>query len=173
MVLTDAEILEMFDRKKVDVFQEQGGVDGFANELKVDLKTGLSEEEKNEDFQTRKAKYGLNILPDPPKQSWCSMFLETFSDLMLKILIAAAIVSLILTSIFTDRSFEHYIETISIIVAVLLVSIVQTQVNYAQQASFLEINKLKNSYEVNVIRCGHEEQIKSTEVLKGDILSLS
>ena len=172
MTLSDAEILDMFDRKKVDVYQEQGGVEGFAKELEVDLKIGLSEEEKADNFQKRKDKYGLNILPDPPKQSWCSMFLDTFKDLMLKILIAAAVVSLILTSIFTDRSFEHYIETISIFIAVLLVSIVQTQVNYAQQASFLEINKLKNSYEVNVIRCGHEEQIKSTEVLKGDILSL-
>ena len=170
--LSNEEILEMFNRRDIDVYNNMGKVNGFAQELAVDLSIGLSDEEKASNFQERKAKYGLNVLPDPPKQSWCGMFLETFSDLMLRILIVAAVLSLILTSIFTDRTFEEYIETISIFIAVLLVSCVQTQVNYAQQASFLEINKLKNSYECNVIRGGHEEQIKSTEVLKGDILSL-
>jgi Ca2+-transporting ATPase len=38
--------------------------------------------------------------------------------------------------------------------------------------AFLAINKLKNEFNVNVIRCGAETQICSTEVLVGDILSL-
>jgi Ca2+-transporting ATPase len=156
----------------MDLYNGQGGVEGFARQLEVDLKVGLTEEEEKDGFKDRIEKYGRNILPDPPAESWCSMFLNCFKDLMLQILLVAAVVSLILTSVFSSRSFEEYIETISIFIAVLLVSIVQTQVDYAQQASFLEINKLKNSYEVNVIRNGHEVQIKSTDVLKGDILSL-
>jgi Ca2+-transporting ATPase len=80
--------------------------------------------------------------------------------------------SIILTSIFSKRTFGDYIETVSIFIAVLIVSIVQTQTEYAQQKSFREINKLKNAFEVNVLRGGLEVQIKSTEVLKGDILVL-
>ena len=170
--LTDEQILEMFDRKNMDLYNSQGGVEGFARQLEVDLKVGLTEDEEKDGFKNRIAKWGRNILPDPPAETWCSMFIDCFKDLMLEILLVAAVVSLILTAIFDNDSAENFIETISIFVAVLIVSVVQTQVDYAQQASFLEINKLKNSYEVNVIRNGHEVQIKSTEVLKGDILSL-
>ena len=172
--LSNEEILEMFDRKNMEMYNGQGGVEGFARQLEVDLETGLGEDEAADGYKNRKEKWGLNVLPDPPKESWCSMFIGTFEDLMLQILLVAAVVSLILTAAIpeTRNGVEHYIETISIFIAVLIVSVVQTQVDYSQQASFLEINKLKNSYDVNVIRQGHEVQIKSTEVLRGDILSL-
>lgn len=172
MSYTDAEILHMFDRSDMSMYQSAGGVKGFAKHLEVDLSTGLSEEEEKENYSTRISKYGLNVLPNPPTDSWCKMFLETFKDLMLQILIGSAILSVILITVFEERVFENYIETISIFVAVLLVAVVQAQTNYAQQQSFIEINKLKNSFEVTVLRQGREKQIKSTEVLKGDILCL-
>ena len=155
----------------MDAYNECGGISGFLSAFKTDAETGI----RGSDHEERRQKYGTNVLPDPPKKTWCRLFLECFQDLMLKILLISALVSLILTSAFPPdgkRSFSDYIDTISIFAAVLIVSIVQAQTNYSQQKAFLEINKLKNEFNVNVIRCGEETQILNTEVLVGDVLSL-
>ncbi|OHT02030.1 calcium motive P-type ATPase [Tritrichomonas foetus] len=172
-------ILETFERcgseNASERFREMGGLDPYVRTFNVDLETGLSAEEKRSNFEQRRQKWGINVLPDPPKESWCHMFIMCFEDLMLKILIISAILSVILTSVFPpgDKAkAEDFIDTISIFVAVFLVAIVQTQTNYAQQKSFMEINKLKNEYHVSVIRCGEETQITNTELLVGDILTL-
>ncbi|EAY14641.1 calcium-translocating P-type ATPase, PMCA-type family protein [Trichomonas vaginalis G3] len=169
------EVLEMFDRRDLDAYNAKGKVQGFADALKVNLEVGLTDEEKATGFSERIAKYGRNVLPDPPTESWCHMFLGCFTDLMLIILLCSAVLSLILEGAITypkEKDWTVFIEPVSIFIAVLIVATVQTQVDYSQQQSFLEINKLKNNYDVTVIRNGHEEQIQSTEVLMGDILSL-
>jgi len=173
MVLTNEQILEMIDRGNMGLYTENGGVEGFARELNVQLEVGIADSEAADNYAERIEKYGRNVLPDPPQESWWSMFCDTFEDLMLKILLFAAFLSIILEAIFAEGfHFEDYIETISIFIAVLLVASVQATTNYSQQQSFLEINKLKNSYACTVFRGGHEIQILSTEVLKGDILCL-
>ncbi|EAY12614.1 calcium motive P-type ATPase, putative [Trichomonas vaginalis G3] len=173
-MLSYDEVLDMFDRRNLEAYNKMGKVKGFAEALEVDLETGLTDDEAKTGFEKRIEKYGRNILPDPPTESWCHMYIMCFTDLMLIILLAAAVVSLILECVFSykDEGASVLIEPLSIFAAVLIVSLVQTQVDYSQQQSFLEINKLKNSYEVNVIRGGHEVQILSTEVMMGDILSL-
>lgn len=175
MSVTSQQIISLFERSNLEGLQQLGGVEGLANAFNTDLKTGLPDSEKPSNYQARRQKYGVNILPDPPKQSWCSMFLDCFRDLMLKILLISAVLSLILTSIFPPGGklkFTDYIDTISIFVAVLIVSIVQTQTNYSQQKAFLEINKLKNEFNVTVIRGGVEQQILNTELLVGDLINL-
>lgn len=173
MSITPDQIISLFERSNVEGLQQLGGVEGLAEDFNTDIKNGLSESEKVNNYQERRQKYGVNVLPDPPKQSWCSMFLDCFRDLMLKILLVSAILSLILTSVFPPDGklkFADYIDTISIFVAVLIVSIVQTQTNYSQQNAFLEINKLKNEFSVTVIRCGVEQQILNIDLLVGDII---
>ena len=175
MSITSQQIISLFERSNVEGLQQLGGVEGLANAFSTDLKTGIPDSEKPSNYQARRQKYGVNVLPDPPKQSWCSMFLDCFRDLMLKILLISAILSLILTSIFPPggkHKFSDYIDTISIFVAVLIVSIVQTQTNYSQQKAFLEINKLKNEFKVTAIRGGVEQQVLNTELLVGDLVVL-
>ena len=161
----------MFERSSMDAYNECGGISGFLSAFKTDAETGI----RGSDHEERRQKYGTNVLPDPPKKTWCRLFLECFQDLMLKILLISALVSLILTSAFPPdgkRSFSDYIDVISIFAAVLIVSIVQAQTNYSQQKAFLEINKLKNEFNVNVIRDGNESQILNTEILVGDVVCL-
>jgi len=171
-MLSNEVILQMFDRRDMEILNSQGGVQGFATNLGVNLDIGIDDREKEDGYWDRINKYGQNILPDPPTKSWCEMFGDAYQDLMIKILLIAALFSLILTILVNHDHFQEYIEPLSIFLAVLIVSTVQAHTNYSQQKAFLEINKLKNSYDVNVIRGGKEIQIKSTEVLKGDILSL-
>lgn len=177
--ITKESILEVFERCGSEnagkLFAEGGGLEPYVQAFETDIETGLSQIEKDNNFEDRRNKWGINILPDPPKESWCHMFISCFEDLMLKILLVSAVISIILTSVFPPgdkRKVEDYIDTISIFIAVLLVSLVQTQTNYSQQKAFMEINKLKNEFNVSVIRCGEETQILNTEVLVGDILTL-
>lgn len=173
--ITIESILETFERSSSDEvikkFHDNGGIKPYLKLFECSKTNGLKDTE--EYIQRRREEWGENKLPPPPQESWCSMFLATFEDLMLKILLISAVVSLILTSCFPPndkRSIEDYIDTISIFIAVLIVSIVQATTNYSQQKSFLEINKLKNEYPVSVIRGGVEKQIMNTEVVAGDIL---
>jgi Ca2+-transporting ATPase len=180
--ITIASIMNIFERSGSEGagkrFQEAGGIEPYARAFGTDLRNGLSQSERDSGYEERKAKWGINLLPDPPKTTWCEFFIGSFEDLMLRILLACALLSLILTIAFPEGGSSHrgeitnYIDTISIFVAVFLVAIVQTQTNYAQQQAFTEINKLKNEFKVNVIRQGEEMQVFSTEVLVGDILSL-
>jgi len=176
MPVTTSDIIKLFERSELEEYERLGGLDGFAKDFETNLKTGLPQSEADEHYATRRAKYGLNILPDPPKESWCSMFIGCFQDLMLIILLVSAVVSLILTSIWPEGGgkpkIEDYIDTISIFVAVLIVSLVQTQTDYSQQKQFLQISKLKNEFDITVIRQGQESQIPNTELLVGDILYL-
>lgn len=169
------QIIDLFERSNIDGFKELGGVEAFGRAFATDLQHGLSQSEKDTDYAERKEKYGINLLPDPPKEHWCHMFICCFEDLMLRILIISALLSLILTCVFPPEDKikgEDFIDTISIFVAVFLVACVQTQTNYSQQKSFLEINKLKNEFNITVIRCGQETQILNTELLVGDVLVL-
>ncbi|KAH0793266.1 calcium-translocating P-type ATPase, PMCA-type family protein [Histomonas meleagridis] len=175
--ITTESILNMFERNSsketVDRFLQSGGIQPYLNRFKTDLKNGLPDDEQF--LEERRREWGENKLPPPPTKSWCRMFIKTFEDLMLKILIVSAIVSLILTSCFPEggvRKIEDYIDTIAIFIAVLIVSCVQATTNYSQQKSFQEINKLKNEYNVAVLRGGIEKQILNTEVVAGDILNL-
>ena len=177
--VTKESIHEVFERcgseNASEQFKQNGGLEPYVSAFKTDLTNGLSHEERASNFAQRKEKWGVNVLPDPPKESWCHMFISCFEDLMLKILIISAVLSVILTSVFPPNgklTVEDYIDTISIFIAVFLVAIVQTQTNYAQQKSFMEIHKLKNEYTISVIRCGEETQIMNTELLVGDILTL-
>ena len=175
--ITVESILSMFERSSsqatIDNFHKNGGIKPFLSLFQTDEHNGLPADPAF--IQERREKWGENKLPPPPQDSWCKMFIGTFEDLMLKILLFSAVVSVILTSVFPPGNkpkFSDYIDTISIFIAVFLVSCVQTQTNYSQQKSFLEINKLKNEFEVSVIRGGVEIQIMNTEIVAGDILIL-
>ena len=174
-MITTESIIDLFERCSYEDYQSLGGINGFANALNTNLETGISDDEKQADYVERKAKYGVNQLPDPEQETWCGLFIECFEDLMLRILLVAAVVSIILTSVLTPKSelsFSDYLDTISIFIAVIIVSCVQAQTNYQQQQSFLEINKLKNSFPCTVIRGGKKLQVDSTEVLVGDLLEI-
>ena len=168
------DIINMFERSDVEILSQSGGIQGFANMFSTDLINGLSKSEAETGFKERIEQYGANILPNPLVKSWCQFFLEAFNDITLKILAVSLVISVALITGFhwDELSITEYIDPISILVALLLVSIPTAQTNYQQQKVYLEINNLKNSYPVTVIRAGEKHQILSTEVLVGDILEI-
>jgi magnesium-transporting ATPase (P-type) len=91
------------------------GLEDLAKQLNTDLKNGLSRTEQESGFVDRKAvypliihvnalkiyflhylRYGSNVYPIPPRESWFSMFWEALQDTTLIILVVAAVISLVL-----------------------------------------------------------------------------
>ncbi|OHT11104.1 calcium-translocating P-type ATPase, PMCA-type family protein [Tritrichomonas foetus] len=171
--VTTEQLAKFFERGEIEELQELGGIEGLVDNFETSLKDGISETEMADNYRSRKEKWGMNILPDPPSKSWCRLFLDTFKDLMLKILIIISLISLVLTAAFSyDQGIIHFIDPIAILLCVMIVSFVTANVNWTQQNAFLSVSRCKNEFFVNVIRGGEETQILSTEILVGDLLSL-
>ena len=172
-------ISELFERQNMELYRTCGGLEAFEREFGTDLNTGLPKEEADTDFDLRKRRYGRNVLPPPPKKSWWRLFWRAFKNLTLQILCITAVISVILAAAFPPdhggtggHTFLDFIDPIAVMVSVILVAGTQAQVDYSQQKSFIEINKLKNTFEINVVRAGEELRIQNTELLVGDVLSL-
>ncbi|CAN0420591.1 unnamed protein product, partial [Laminaria digitata] len=78
------------NRKRLDeVF---GGTRGLAKGLRADLQFGLATDQ----VEGLKEAYGPNSFPEIPMKSFCTLFVESFNDTILIVLIVAAFVSLII-----------------------------------------------------------------------------
>jgi magnesium-transporting ATPase (P-type) len=78
-----------------DALAALGGTAGVAARLFSDTTKGVPASEVEE----RVAAFGANQVRDPPFESWISLFLGSFDDLVLKVLIVASVVSIIIHSI--------------------------------------------------------------------------
>lgn len=177
--MCDTETIErfatVFERGETEGIDDFGGIQGIASIFTVDLNDGISDTEMSNNYADRIQKWGVNLLPDPPSKSWCRLFLNTFKDLMLKMLIGLSIGGLILSALANigeEDGWIHIIDPVAILISVVIVSSVEAQVNYQQQKSFNSVSKLKNSFDVTVKRGGEQRLIKSTELMAGDILML-
>lgn len=145
-------------------FHNQKKEDVLKN-LETDELRGLSEEQ----IAQRVAKYGENKLIDKKKKSMFVRFLEQFKDVMIIILIVAAIVSLVIACIEGDPM--EFIEPALIFLIVIMNAIMGlVQENKAEKA----LNALKNmsAPHARVIRDGKEKIIKASELVPGDIIHL-
>ena len=74
-------------------------------------RNGLTEEQ----VQESRAKYGVNLLTPPKRPSMWKLYLEKFQDPVIKVLLVAAVFSLIISIIENE-----YAETIGIFFAIFL-----------------------------------------------------
>jgi magnesium-transporting ATPase (P-type) len=81
------------------------------------------------------------------------MILATFEDETMKILCAAAILSLVL-GIFMHGLEEGWLEGASIILAVVIISAVTACNDYMKEKQFRKLNEVANRKNVNVIKNG-------------------
>lgn len=90
--------------------------------------------------------------PEPESQTWLQMFLESFTDATLIVLIVAAVVSLIVGMI--EDPAKGWIEGAAILFAVLLVAVVTATNNYNKESQFRKLNAVKDDVKVGVLRNG-------------------
>ncbi len=145
------------------------------NELKVDSKVGLSEEEANK----RHIEYGYNKLEEKKKTPLILVFLSQFNDPMIFILLAAAVLSIgislyqLFSPSITDKPdvLEIISDPIIILAVCVLNAIIGTvQENKAEKS--LEALKKMSSPTCIVRREGKVVEIKAEELVPGDIVIL-
>ncbi len=139
------------------------------DELNVNKKQGLTTEEAGQ----RIAKYGLNKLAEKKKKPLILVFLSNFNDPMIFILIAAALLSVAISiydSIHNSKPFDFADPIIIMGVCVLNAIIGTVQESKAEKS--LEALKKMSSPTCIVRRDGALVELKSEELVPGDIVIL-
>lgn len=124
-------------------------------ELKTQ-KTGISQKEADE----RLAKYGKNEIQEGEKKSVLKIFLEQYTDFLVIILIAAALIS----------AFLGDIESSAVIFVVITMNAILGTVQQIKADKSLESLKALSSPVAKVIRDGEKISIDSKDVVIGDIV---
>jgi Ca2+-transporting ATPase len=121
-------------------------------------KDGISQSEAD----ARLEKYGKNMLEEAKKKTFIEVFLGQFADLLVIILIIAAIISAI-----TGEA-----ESTIVIIAVLILNAVLGTIQHFKAEKSLAALKSLSSPSAKVIRDGKKIEIDSIYVVPGDILLL-
>ncbi len=124
-------------------------------------KSGLTSSEVTES----RAKWGANELTPPKKTSLWSLFLEKFEDPIIRILIIAALLSLVIAFVHND-----FTETIGIIAAILLATGVGFWFEVDAGRKFEMLNSLGEQSPTRVLRDGKVIEVAKQEIVKGDIV---
>lgn len=90
---------------------------------------------------------------------------------MLRILCAAAVVSLVL-GIATEGIKEGWLEGASILMAVVIIVTVTSANNYIKDQQFQKLNAIANAKNVNVYRGGDLVNMSVYDLLVGDIVEI-
>ena len=129
--------------------------------LLADLDTSLNG--LDEDTAARhREKYGKNELQETGKKSAFIIFLEQFKDLLVIILIAAAIISAITGNL----------ESTIIIIAVIVLNSILGTVQYVKAEKSLDSLKKLSAPNAKVLRGGSLVEIPAYELVVGDIIHL-
>ena len=119
---------------------------------------GLSSEQAEE----RLKRDGKNVLAEGKKKSVFQVFLSQFADLLVLILIAAAIISM----------FSGNIESTIVIFAVIIMNAILGTAQHVKAEKSLDSLKSLSSPSAKVIRDGMKIEIDSENVITGDIIIL-
>lgn len=120
----------------------------------------------NEVLQSRE-KNGANLLTPPKRPSLWRLYLEKFEDPVVRVLLVAAVFSLIISIIENE-----YAETIGIIAAILLATGIGFFFEYDANKKFDLLNAVNEETLVKVIRNGRVQEIPRKDIVVGDIVIL-
>lgn len=137
-----------FMKSKDEVLQEFG----------VNDKVGLSDAEA----KRRLEQYGLNKLKGKPKKSILSLFLSQLKDMLIYVLIAAAVITMII---------GEYTDSIIILLVIILNAAIGVFQEFKAEKAVEALQKMTTPKAV-VRRDGKAVEINSEEVVPGDIVLL-
>ena len=133
--------------------------------LQSDLTTGLTQGQVEE----KRAQFGENKLKEKKKKTTLQRFAEQFKDVMILILIIAAIVSFAIACI--EGEPKEFFEPVLILLIVILNAIMGVmQESKAEKA--LDALKSLSAPHARVLRDGKEKVIGAVELVPGDIIHL-
>ncbi len=133
-------------------------IDEVAKELNVDLTKGLSSEEVKERIE----KYGENRLKEAKQKSFFELFVSQFKDVLILILIVAALVS---------AAMGEYTEGLVILIIVLLNSFIGAKQEKSAGDAVRALREM-TSPSTKVLRNGKFAEVESPNLVVGDIVIL-
>lgn len=130
--------------------------DNVLSELGTSQTSGLSDEQ----VKKSREKHGANVISEEKQKSIFMVFLEQFADVLVMILIAAAIISM----------FMDNIESSIVILVVIIMNAILGTVQHVKAQKSLDSLKAMSAPNARVIRNGIQTEIPAADVVVGDIL---
>ena len=133
---------------------------------------GLTQAEVEES----RAKYGCNVLTPPEKESLWKKFLEKFDDPIIKILLAAWVLSMAISAVHCwgpdQAGVQAFFEPLGIFFAILLASTIGFVFEVKAAKAFEVLNTVNDDVQVTVERDGRIQQVSRKDIVVGDIVLL-
>ncbi len=139
--------------------------DEVLNHFETDELQGLTQEKVNE----LKTKFGENKLKEKKKITLSQRFFSQFKDVMILILIGAAVISFVVACI--EKNPKEFFEPVLILLIVILNAVMGViQESKAEKA--LDALKNMSAPHARVVRNGEEKVIDAVDLVPGDIIRL-
>ena len=135
------------------------------NEFHSDLSKGLTTSQ----VSTQRDKYGSNKLKERKKKTNFQRFIDQFKDVMILILLVAAVISFVLACM-GDDPMEFFEPVLILLIVVLNAIMGVLQESKAEKA--LDALKNMSAPHARVLRDGSETIIEAAELVPGDIIRL-
>jgi len=138
--------------------------------FQVDEERGLSTSQ----VESNRKKYGLNELPAEEGKTLWELILEQFDDLLVKILLLAAIISFILAFFEDEESITAFVEPFVILLILIANAVVGVWQNRNAESA-IEALKEYEPEMGKVVRSDKDgvQKIKAVEIVPGDIIEIS
>ncbi len=137
---------EIYQLEKNELYQKYGNESGLSSEQAEKL---LLEK-------------GENVLEEQGKKSIFAVFLGQFADLLVVILIAAAVISML----------SGNVESTVVIFVVIILNAILGTVQYVKAEKSLDSLKELSAPKAKVLRDGNKKEVLSKEIVPGDVLLL-
>lgn len=124
---------------------------------------GLTPDEVAESRQ----RHGENVITPPKDDSAWKLFIEKFKDPIIRILLVAAVLSLVIA--FIEKEF---LEPIGIICAIILATCVGFVFEWDAMRRFRRLNQVNDDTPVKVMRSGAVCEVPRREVVVGDLVCI-
>ena len=134
--------------------------------------TGLSEAE----VLKSREKYGENVLTPPARTPMWKLFLEKFSDPIIRILLVALLLSIAVAVYHVatgEAGLSALFEPAGIALAILLATVVGFLFEMSAARKFDILNQVNDDLPVKVVRGGHILEIPKRDIVVGDIVMLN
>ena len=143
------------DRDYAFLKTQCGGPHALAELLESNPKSGLTRVQRSSSEgkrQEREVKFGKNEFEYPPPKTFLQLCVIALEDFTVRILIAAAVVSLAIGAGMKEHRDEYgYLEGIAIVIVVMVVVFLQAYIDYAKEKKFRQLNSVKDNYNVKTV----------------------
>ena len=120
------------------------------------------------EVEISRKKYGTNSLTKVKGNTFFKLFLESLGDPIIKILLIALAIKML----FIFSKYDIF-ETIGILIAVLLASLISTISEYGSEASFKRLQSESLKLKAKVLRNNKYDEIPSDDIVVNDIILLA